>query len=459
MILKDEEEIEVIHKKNKKIKKMIILLIVLLIMLSITIGALIVYRMYNPTEITTYIDGILIEDFDKILDFQTDENGKTQIYIPIRDFASYLNIANKDFEYRTYKGDYDPKTEDDNKCYSIRDGYEVAVFSKDSKIIYKLNLQNKNEDYEECYIDKNIFENNGKLYASVDGIEQGYNVSFSYDDKKKNISIYTLDYLMTNYELDLTNKSMGEYGTMTIDTDNYANGKSIFSDLLIVKSSSNQFGIMKISDDSFILEPQYDNIQYITNSSTFLVESNGKVGLFSKDGKRKIDLIYDQISLMGRDSNLYLVTTNGQYGVVDENGTIIIYPQYERIGIDISKFSYNGVKNGYILLDELIPVSQNSKWAFFNTKGEQITDGFKYTNIGCTSIRTENNVYGLLQIPEKKVIVVGNSNKKYSFMDTSGNDSILPFVFDAIYIRMSSGNTSYYMTSKDKEYEVLKYLK
>ncbi len=43
---------------------------------------------------------------------------------------------------------------------------------KKSKTIYKLNLQDKSDEYEECITNKDIFENNGKLYTSVEGIEK-----------------------------------------------------------------------------------------------------------------------------------------------------------------------------------------------------------------------------------------------------------------------------------------------
>ncbi|MDO4975278.1 MAG: WG repeat-containing protein [Alphaproteobacteria bacterium] len=460
MRLVDEEEIEVQKRKNQKTKRLIIISIVLLLILCSIIIALIIYRVYNPTKVTTYIDGIMIPNFDAIVDFQTDENGETQIYIPIRDFATYLNAVNEEFGYQTFKGDYNPKTEEENKCYIIREGYEVAVFTEKSKTIYKLNLQSKSEEYEECHIDKDVFENNGKLYASSQGIEKGYNVYFSYDEKRKIITIYTMDYLIQSHQAFLENKTIGNYGQMQIDGNNYTNLKSIFDGLLIVQSANNKYGIIKTDDySSFILEPQYDKIDFVADSSTFLVESNGKVGLFSKDGKRKIDLVYDEITSMGQDSNLYLVQVNKMYGVVDENGNIIIYPEYEEIGIDVSSYYYNGVKNGYILLNELIPVSQYDKWAFFNTKGKMITDGFIYENIGCSSIRSGNNLYPLLEISDYNVIVVGDEYGKYSFMDLTGDDTFLQFLFDEIYIKMSAGEISYWMTYKGEEYEVLKYLK
>ena len=459
MRLIDEEEVQAQKIKNQKTKRLIIISIVLLLVLCSGIIALIAYRIANPTQITTYIDGVKVNNFDQILDFSTDENGETQIYIPIRDFASYLNAVNTEFKYQTFKGDYNPKTEEDNKCYVYRDGYEVAMFTKKSKTIYKLNLQEKSEEYEECTTDKDIFENYGKLYASVDGIEKGYNVSFSYDEKKKIVTIYTLDYITNQHKAALEGKTIANYGEMEV-SEKYSDCKSIFDGLIIVQASNGKYGIIRTTDySSFVLEPQYDDISYISDSETFLVSSNSKVGLFTKDGKRKIDLVYDKITSMGQDSKLYAVETNGMHGVVDENGKIIIYPEYNQVGTDVSSFSYTGIKNGYILLNKLIPVEQDDMWAFFDLTGKRVSDGFKYKNIGCASVKNGNNIYPLLQIPDYNVIVVSDEEDKYAFMDTTGNDSILNFLFDEIYIKVSEGEETYWMTFRGKEYEVLKYLK
>lgn len=459
MRLIDEEEVEKQKIQTQKTKRMIVITIVLLLLICSGIIVLIAYRVNNPTQITTYIDGVKVNDFDKILDFSTDENGNTEIYIPIRDFALYLNAVNTDFGYQTFKGDYNPKTEDDDKCYVLRDGYEVAMYTKKSKIIYKLNLKDNSDEYEECVTNKDIFENNGKLYTSVDGIEKGYNIAFSYNEKKKVITIYTLDYMTELHSKALAQKTIENYGKLEV-SDKYADCKSIFEGLLIIKASNGKYGIIKADDyTSFVLEPQYDNINYVVDSSTFLVESNKKIGLFTKDGKRKIDLVYDKITSMGQDSKLYVAETNGMAGVVDENGKIIIYPEYDRIGTDVGSFSYNGIKNGYILLNTLIPVEQDGMWAFFDKTGKKVSDGFKYKSIGCSSVKNANNIYPLLEIPEYNVIVVSDEDGKYAFMDTSGNDGILNFLFDEMYIKVSEGEPSYWMTFRGKEYEVLKYLK
>ncbi len=459
MRLEDEEFDEKEKERTKKTKKIIVAFIVILFLLIITIFVAIAYRMQNPTQITTYIDGVNVSGLDEIIDIQKDAYGKTKIYLPIRDFASYLNKANPKLNYQTYKGDYNPKTEEDNKCYVMRDKYEVAIFTEGTKKIYKLNLQDENSDYEECNIDTDVFRSNGKLYTSLDGIEQSYNITFNYDEAKKIVTIYTLDYLISSYQEMLKNTPVEEYGIMEISDSRYANWKSAFDNLLIVKASNNKYGIMNIENGfTLLLEPQYDEINFLSDSSTFLVKSNGKVGLFTEDGRRKIDLIYDDITLISKSSNLYVVKVNNQYGVVDENGNTVIYPEYARIGMDISSYAHNNVKNGYILLDTLIPVMQNEKWGFFNTNGEMVTNGFLYENIGCNRVKSGSNIYGLLQIPEQNVIVVGDENGNYTFMDLSGNDKILPYIFTQMYIKMTSGQASYWMTYNNQDFDVLTYL-
>ena len=98
-------------------------------------------------------------------------------------------------------------------------------------------------------------------------------------------------------------------------------------------------------------------------------------------------------------------------------------------------------------------------WAFYDKSGNKVSNGFKYKNIGCSSIKSANNIYPLLEIPEYNVVVVSDEEGKYAFMDTTGNDSILNFLFDEMYIKVSEGEPSYWMTFRGKEYEALKYLK
>lgn len=202
-----------------------------------------------------------------------------------------------------------------------------------------------------------------------------------------------------------------------------------------------------------ILEAKYDGIKYEQSNSSFYVLTNQKTGMISTEGKTLIKPEYESLLLIDSKNRLYLAKKNNLYGVINETGKEIIYIENEKIGIDVSNFSYNGVKNGYILLDKLIPVMQNKKWAFYDLKGNMVSNGYIYDAIGCSAGNT-SNVYGLLIVPDYDMIVV-QKDKKYSLMTENGEENILPFSFDSMYIKVSSGKEYYYMQYNGKNYDIV----
>lgn len=457
-MLIDSDEVE-IESKNNKLKKALIIIIVVFSIICMAVAGAIYYTMQNPNEEFAYIDGKKINGLLQIIDMQTDEQGNVKMYFPIRKFASYLNSANPEYKYVDYGGDYETKSEDINKCYIVREKYEVTMYSNNSKKIYKKNLGNNNSEYEAFSIDEDIFLNKDDiLYASTDGIEKGYNVVIDYENKTKKINIYTLDYIVEKQNEKLAKKTFDNYGNVSIDTENFNNTKALFENKAIVNIEKKKYGLLDLSKNKFILEPKYDNITYLAETKCFLAKSNDKLGILDVNGKKKLDLAYEQIISMGQDSGLYVVKKNKLYGVVDENGKNIIYPQYDQIGIDVKNFANNDVKNGYLLLDTLIPVKKGNLWALFDKNGKMISEDFKYTEIGCSKIKSAANKYPVLQIPEKNLIVV-KFDSKYGFMDTSGKDDIVPFIIDEVYIKVIDGKSYYYISNFDgKELNIMDYL-
>ena len=458
MTLLDEEEINKPEKKNK-LKSYIIILIAILSVFCIGIIGLLLYIVKNPKQDGVYIDTKYYLNLEKIFDIKKDENGEKTIYIPIKEFASQTNSS---LGYIGYTGEYNPKNEDESKCNIVKENYEVTIFTEDSDIIYKLNLQRKDAEYEKYKIDSKVFSNNGRLYTSLDGIEKAFNVKISFEGKDSNIiRIKSIDNIIKEKEENLKNIANKEYGELSSETTNFSDAKTVLDNMIIVKNKNNQYGLVRTEKKpSFILEPKYDSISYICQSESFLVSSNKKVGIFSKEGKKKIDMIYDEIISMGQDYGLYIVKLDDNYGVVDENGKTILHPENEEIGVNIESFSYNNIKNRYILLNKLIPVKRDGLWAFYNTNGKILTnkDNF-YKSIGCTITKGENKTYSLLEIPECDVVVVQNTNEKFSIVNTEGDDTILPFVFDRIFIKVIDGQKEYLMQKDAKEYDVIETLK
>ena len=422
------------QNKNSKMPFIMGILIVFLIIISVIIVTLILYIKSTILKIT--IDGVDVSDLEEILYIEQDENGNPTIYIPIREIASYFN-------YEDYSGDYKYKSEDSTKCY-VKNEFETAMFTLDSDTIIKTR---GDSDYDYVQLDEKVFEKDGKLYTTIDGIKKAYNIEFIYDATKNNIEIYTMDYLVTVYAQSLEYEN---YSQEFIDK------KAIFENMMIIQQNG-YYGVVEVTTGNLILEPKYELISYLPNTTDFLVKSNGTFGIMSKEAVTKVNITYDQIKIIDNSNGLYLVRKNNFYGVIDIDGNTIIEPEYQQIGINSSSFTENGVENQYVIFDKLLPIKNNGLWAFFDIEGNQVTE-FKYTNIGCTYSKV-TNTYPVLIIPSYEIIIV-QKDEFYNLMQTNGNEIINGYVVDSVYMKrnVSTGETNFYMTYNGKTEDIEKIL-
>ena len=425
------EEVE--NKKKSKIPMIIGICIGILIIIIISIIGAIVYL--QSTVLTIKLDNQVNHDIEKILYITGDENSQ-QIYIPIREVAKFFN-------YEGYRGDYILKSEDTTKCY-VKGENEIAMFTKDSNILVKIS---EDSDYEYINLKEKVFEKDGELYTSIEGIEQAFNILFEYDLQKNKINIYTMEYLYQAYTAALGITGSEETGTVS---ELFSDKKAIFQDMIII-IKNNQYGVISASTGNLLLEMKYEEIKYLPITSDFFVKSNGKYGVLGKDGSIKIKMIYDEIKTMDNQNELYLVKKNNLYGVVDKNGKTIIEPIYPQIGIDISKYQQNGIQNQYVLLDEIIPIkNSDGLWGIFNTKGEKIKD-FEFTELGCNSVK-EASAFPALVIPAYNIIIVGKDDH-YNLMTTSGEVLISSYVLNSVYIKLNveTGENRFYMSYNNND--------
>lgn len=428
----DESFVEKQKAKKSRAPKIILAIIILLVI--VIIGIIVALAYIENSTLKVYIDG---QVQTKVKDMLVSE-GDT-VYVPIRDISSYLG-------YQTYNGDYAEKSEEKNKCY-IENENEIANFVLNSNKIYKLETQQSNADYQYFYSKKPVKSINGNLYISSDGMEKAFNVSFYQDAEKNRIYIYTMDYLVKNYEtkvLDLGYKNLSE------EFNNY---KSIFEDRIVVEKDTKQVGVIDLQGN-VIIEPKYTDIEYIPQTGDFFATSNAKVGIISKDGEMKVQILYDSLELMDMDAGIYLAEREDKYGIIDVKGNIKLYIENEEIGIDASKFEKNDIRNKYLLVDNLIPVKRNGLWGLVNKNGQQVVD-FKYDSFGY--IATSNkDALNLLVVPSYNVIITCK-DKKYGVVNSSGNE-LFPTLADDIYMTVESGNKYYYINYLDKRYDVEKWL-
>lgn len=419
--------------KTKTITRIILVVMILIVLAIIAIVSVMFYIQSNTLRL--YINGSQNEKVKAMMVIEDDGT----IYFPIKDIASYLG-------YSSYNGDSSDKSEDKSKCY-IQNENEVANFTLNSQKIYKTKTDNS-DNYEYSYIDKPVKAMNGSLYTTSDGIEKAFNVSFTYDTDAKKIYIYTLPYLIENY----SNKVL-DYGYSGISSD-FTNQKAILNSVLIVsKKDDKKFGVIDLKGNT-ILEAKYENIKYLPSSGDFLVTNNNKVGIISAKRETKIQILYDSLELIDSDLGLYVAKKDNKYGVLDSKGNIKVYIEYDQIGIDITKFPKNDIKNKYLIAENLIPARKDKYWGLFDKNGNEVVP-FEYDSFGYIA-PTSKDAYSLLVIPDYNVLVACQ-NKKYTLINSSGK-TLCNTILDDVYMTISSGNKYYYMSYYDNTKSVTDFL-
>ena len=416
------------NKEEKKRRKTTKIILGAIIFVVIVIIAIVCYLMYiQSTVMRLTLDGQTNEKIKDLLVFEEDGT----IYAPIKEIAPYLG-------YESFNGEYSEKSEQPNKCY-IQKENEIANFELSKNKIYKLDLTQKNNDYEYVEIKNPVKAIEGRLYISTEGLEKAFNISFNYEKDKNRITIYTLPYLYNFY-----NSKVLDYGYTEIDSD-FVNQKAIFKNQLIVLKDKNKYGVIGV-DGSTILEAKYDKITYLYNTGDFLVEDNNKVGIISANKETKVQIMYDSIEAMGSDTDLYVVEMDNKYGVIDVRGNIKIYIENDEIGLDISKFSQNNIKSKYILANNLIPVKKDKYWGLYDKSGNQVAE-YKYDSFGYIASNNKDAI-NLLVIPNYDVLVACK-DKKYTLINSNGSE-LFATIADDIYMTISGGQKHYYIIANDQ---------
>ena len=427
------------RKEEKKKKRTTKIILAAIIVVFLIIVAIVSYLLYiQSTSLKLTLDGQTNNSLKQLLVFESDGT----IYVPIKEVASYLG-------YESFNGEYSDKSESQSKCY-VQSENEVANFTLGSNTIYKLDLTQNNSDYEYVHIKNPVKAINGVLYTTAEGIQEAFNVSFTYDQESNRVTIFTLPYLVqfyTPYALD--------YGYAEI-SETFANQKAILDNMLVVMkegANKDQYGVVD-TDGKTLLDAKYDNITYLPNIGDFLVETDRKVGVLSKAGQTKVQIMYDSLTLMDSDAGLYVASRDKKYGVIDTNGVIKIYIENDQVGVDTSKFTENNIKSKYLLVDNLIPVKKGDYWGLFDKNGNQVVE-FKYDNFGYI---TSNNrdAYNLLVIPDYNVIVAC-LDEKYTLLNASGEE-LFPTIADDIYMTISGGQRYYYISVNDQTINAEEYL-
>lgn len=420
-LLENEEFIQ----KKKKSRTIMTIIIVMIILLLITCGVLL-YFMYEIQKNTLKLSiDNKSTNFDSDMFVFEGEN----IYINIKEFAILMGYETHNSEYK------DRYSEDTTKCY-ISDSNENASYILNSNTIYK--KATNNEDYEYFELEEPVKYINDELYVIKEGMEIGANCFIQYNSNNNLINVISLQNIVNQYAAKFTNSAIAD------EKADFNNKKALRYGLVVVKSADEHYGVYN-SKGQEIIGTKYSSISFKEDSQEFTVKTDeGKMGILSADGITKIEPNYDEIKQISKELNYYLVSNNKKYGIINQNGNIVVYLEYSQIGIDESKFPSNDIENPYILFDNCIPVKRDNKWGILDINGKQILP-LEYDEIGCIAgtqnDKSNNNV---LIIPQYEAIVVGKE-KKYSIVNSLG-EVYVPMVLNSVYSITTSGEDKFYMT-------------
>lgn len=450
MKLYDEEELRKKNEKSKKMKNLILVSIIITVVLIVLLMGVIYYLIYNPNKITVQIDGSEDEKVEEMLITKNDYDGNTIVYFPIRKIAS-------EFGYSSNNGDNGGNVENTENCY-IESENEIAIFTENSKTIYKIDktIQRSEDDYEyeEIKLENPIIKENDILYVDIEGLKKAFNLYINTNKKMKRISITTLNTLISSAEKKIAEN---KYGALD---EKFSNRKALLDNMMVIESETEgKKGVIDFSNKNEILGFQYDDITYIPSNESFLIKKDDKVGIIGNDRIVKIKPQYDGLTLIDSNNGLYLAENNTFFGVIDENENLKIHSEYKKIGVDLSQFKENNIKNGYVLFNRFIPVQGNDgKWLFYRIDVTENSNGTKnvqcnpilknitFDNIGCivSNITFNGIVNNLLGIEEYNLIVVQRYGK-YGFLDLKG-EAVLGLVYTNAFLGTESGVTDYYAT-------------
>lgn len=441
-------------KKEGKGKKIVaISIVVLVIALIILITVIVAMQQAIDEQLKINVNG---KKYKLPANLVITHDGTT--YLSISVLASYTG-------YEFYNGEYKEYTEDREKGY-VQCENEIATFSANSNAIYKTNAFNlQNLDYQALELP--VVLQNDILYASIQDIGKILNSKVFFRQSDNTIIVQTMPYLISYYE-----KQVGQYGYDGLAED-FVTQKAVVYDMLVVKKEES-YGVVSTQDFSRIIGTRYEKMVFIESTQEFVVTSGGKTGLLSKDGESKIGLRYDEIGLIDTRQRLYYAKNDNLMGVLNGNGRVIVYLEYNALGFNRENFPYENVKNNMYVYDNCIPIMklevrqtgtdkdgnpitvEIERWGLADKLGNILLNT-EYDSLGYVETSTQDrSINNVATIPKISGIVIGKDGK-YGVVSSIGK-MIIPIEFDRIYSITNEGKDEFYLEQDGRTIRLDKYI-
>ena len=465
MTLIDEREEMLEQEKKQKTFKLIIRLIVILLIVGILL--LIIMNIKKSRTFKLNINGELQASADDSLLLKDDkgkilvENG--QVYVSIRNLATTLN-------YQYYNSEYKKKGEDKTKC-QVKVNNIYTSYISESKEVYKAIIKDTNNenttasnsteetkklpqsdvskvDFEYFTISDSIRYINDEMYASLEAIELGFDISISYNSKNNTLSIGTLDYL---------EKAAKEKRADIVLSENYSylNKRLLKYGMCIVKDSDGNIGVGSYTNpdkiSSFVASCKYSSIEFNeANKTLSVVTSNDNqksilsLNIENQEVLRNITSQYKDIKAITNNFDYFLVQNDGKYGIINVDGNLVIPVEFEEIGVN--EAYYTDIKCKYILNDKYIPVKQNGLWGLYNIEGKKLIDP-KFLDVGCSLAQSGDSV---VIVPDVKGSITGivflynKENSLYGVYNAETGEKIALSLTE-VFKKVENGIDNYYV--------------
>ena len=181
-----------------------------------------------------------------------------------------------------------------------------------------------------------------------------------------------------------------------------------------------------------------NNLWY--ESEIFKISKDGKYGVIDSKGKEIVSCDYESIEALKGVSNSLLTKKDGKYGIIDNTGTVIIENKYKSIEALSTRY-----EDGYIVKDE------NGKFGVINyTKSVAVENKYddikKLTEKGKYYIVKEENKWKVVDVDEKEyltgkyddIISINGENAivkkdgKYGVVSIVDNKNVLNINYDSV---------------------------
>lgn len=363
--------------KQKNTKKIILTLLIISIVAVIITICLMLYISTRPQAKVAKKDKVFVDNTE--VDYQAsqvilkDEEGN--YYLAVKDMTSLVGC-------NYFNGEYLKYSEDKTKCYveniieitgtkpeETKEVSYITGLTANSNIIYRANSES-NLDYQYTEIQKDVIIYNEKLYISIEDTTMVLGAIAVYSEED-GLQIYTSKKLTEIYS-----ENAKTNGYTSINIEGY-NINTIGHEILII-SKNNRYGITDVNFKE-IVGTKYNTIEYNECASEFIVSNNSKYGIIDELGNIKVNLSYDEISIINYEPLLYKVKNDGKYGIMNEEGKLLTGVIYDNIGC---KYVTEEEEENTVIVPQLdddinmsIIVEQDSKYGLIDVEtGEQILE-------------------------------------------------------------------------------------